>query len=117
MFGTCAVAYAVIPALFTERTGGWEIVFAGLCCLIGLTAGFFIQTAGRKIDRPGSPRASIVAMVLAGTGMVLAAWAAATGDIALGLISAGVLGCGYGMTLISGLLETQRIAGPPTSPV
>ncbi|MFT3716678.1 MAG: MFS transporter [Gordonia sp. (in: high G+C Gram-positive bacteria)] len=112
VFGTCAVAYAVIPALLTERTSGWEIVFAGLCCLIGLTAGFFVQTLGRRIDRPGSPLSSVVAMILAGTGMVLAAVSAATTSIAVGLVAAGVLGCGYGMTLISGLLEVQRIAGP-----
>ena len=29
-----------------------------------------------------------------------------------GLLAAAILGCGYGMALIGGLLEVQRIAGP-----
>ncbi|MFT3660917.1 MAG: MFS transporter [Gordonia sp. (in: high G+C Gram-positive bacteria)] len=112
VFGTCAVAYAVIPALLTAKTSGWPIVFAGACCLIGLTAGFFVQTLGRRIDRPGSPRAMVVSMVLVAFGMVLAAVAAKVLTVPVGLLAAAVLGSGYGMTLISGLLATQRLAGP-----
>lgn len=112
VFGTCAVAYAVLPALLTPKTGGWEIVFAGVCCLVGLTAGFFVQTLGRKVDRPGSPRAMVIAMLLATAGMLLAAAAASVLTVPLAVLAAAVLGCGYGMTLISGLLATQRIAGP-----
>lgn len=112
VFGTCAVAYAVLPALLTDETQGWEIVFAGVCCLVGLTAGFFVQTAGRKIDRPGSPRGMVVAMLLVATGMVLAALAARVLTVPMAVLAAAVLGCAYGMTLISGLLEVQRIAGP-----
>lgn len=112
VFGTCAVAYAVLPALLTPLTGGWEIVFAGICCLVGLTAGFFVQTLGRKVDRPGSPRALALSMVLVAAGMVLAAVAVNVLTVPMAILAAAVLGCGYGMTLISGLLEVQRIAGP-----
>ncbi|GAC57028.1 putative major facilitator superfamily transporter [Gordonia hirsuta DSM 44140 = NBRC 16056] len=112
VFGTCAVAYAVIPALLTPHTDGWQIVFAGICCVVGLTAGFFVQTLGRRIDRPGSPRAMVVALVLVAVGMLLAAYSAQILTIPMGLIAAAVLGTGYGMTLISGLLATQRLAGP-----
>ncbi len=112
VFGTCAVAYAVLPALLTPRTGGWEIVFAGVCCVVGLAAGFFVQTLGRKVDRPGSPRATVLALTLVIAGMLLAALAAKVLTVPVAVIAAAVLGCGYGMALISGLLATQRIAGP-----
>ncbi|MFZ2512488.1 MAG: MFS transporter, partial [Gordonia sp. (in: high G+C Gram-positive bacteria)] len=112
VFGTCAVAYAVIPQLLTPKTDGWQIVFAGLCCVIGLTAGFFVQTLGRRIDRPGSPRGAIVAMILVVAGMLLAAMAARILTVPAGLIAATVLGAGYGMAMIAGLLATQRLAGP-----
>lgn len=112
VFGTCAVAYAVIPALLTVETGGWEIVFAGVCCLVGLAAGFVVQTVGRRVDTPGSPRGTVVAMLLVAAGMVLAAVAARVLTVPLGIAAAALLGCGYGMTLISGLLATQRMAGP-----
>jgi len=112
VFGTCAVAYAVIPALLTESTSSWPIVFAGLCCVLGLTAGFFVQSLGKRIDRPGSVRAMVTAMLLVALGMCLAAIAADIATIPMALVAATVLGCGYGMTLISGLLEVQRLAGP-----
>lgn len=112
VFGTCAVAYAVLPALLTPFTAGWSIVFAGICCLVGLTAGFFVQTLGRKVDRPGSPRALAISMILVAIGMVLAAIAVNLLTVPMAIVAAAVLGCGYGMTLISGLLEVQRIAGP-----
>ncbi|GAA4755967.1 MFS transporter [Gordonia alkaliphila] len=112
VFGACAVAYAVLPALLSPLTQGWDIVFAGICCLVGLTAGFFVQTLGRKIDRPGSPRASVAAMGLTAAGMLLAALAANLLTIPVALLAAAVLGGGYGMALISGLLTVQRIAGP-----
>ncbi|MBM7368096.1 MFS transporter [Gordonia hydrophobica] len=112
VFGACAMAYAVIPALMMERTSRWAIVFAGLCCVVGLAAGFFIQTLGKKIDRPGSPRAPLAAMALVAVGMGLAIGVVVAPSVPLALVAAIVLGCGYGMALISGLLEVQRLAGP-----
>jgi hypothetical protein len=45
-------------------------------------------------------------------GMVLAAVAANTLDLVLVVVAAAVLGVGYGLGLVSGLLEVQRIATP-----
>lgn len=112
VFGACAVAYAVIPAVMTPQTSGAPIAFAALCCMLGLTAGFAIQSVGRRIDVPGSVRGIVVALVVLAIGMALAAVAASVLNVWLALVAATVLGCGYGMTMIAGLLETQRIAGP-----
>ncbi|EGD55042.1 MFS transporter [Gordonia neofelifaecis] len=112
VFGACAMSYAVIPAMMTERTPGTAIAFAGLCCVAGLTAGFFIQTIGKRIDRPGSVRALLAALGLVAVGMVLAIAVALHPSLPLAVFAAIVLGCGYGMALISCLMEVQRIAGP-----
>nr|WP_232017210.1 MFS transporter [Gordonia insulae] len=112
VFGACASAYAVIPALMAVRTSGASIAFAGLCCVLGLAAGFGIQSLGRRIDDPDGVRGVVLALTVLAAGMALAAAAAAALTIWLSLVAAAVLGCGYGMAMISGLLEVQRIAGP-----
>ncbi|MDL9937504.1 MFS transporter [Gordonia sp. ABSL1-1] len=112
VFGACASAYAIIPALMSARTAGAPIAFAALCCVLGLTAGFGIQSLARRIDDPHGNRGVVTALIFLAVGMVLAAIAAHALTIWLSLVAAAVLGCGYGMALIAGLLEVQRIAGP-----
>lgn len=111
VFGACGVAYAVIPALMSARTAGAPIAFAALCCVVGLAAGFGIQSVGRRIDDPTGVRGMVSALVVLAIGMTLAALAAHVLTIWLSLVAAAVLGCGYGMAMIGGLLEVQRIAG------
>lgn len=112
VFGACAVAYAVVPAILTPYTSGAPIAFAALCCVAGLTAGFAIQSAGRRIDDPAGVRGVVAAFGVLMVGMLLAAVVAWTPTLWLGLLAAAVLGCGYGMAMIAGLLEVQRTAGP-----
>ena len=110
VFGACASAYAIIPALMSARTAGAPIAFAALCCVLGLAAGFGIQSLGRRIDNPDGVRGVVTALTVLAAGMALAAVAAHMLTIWMSLIAATVLGCGYGMAMISGLLEVQRIA-------
>ncbi|MBM7279928.1 MFS transporter [Gordonia rubripertincta] len=112
VFGAAASAYAIIPALMSARTSGAPIAFAALCCVLGLGAGFGIQSVGRRIDMPGSSRGVVVALTALVAGMLVAALAAHVLTVWLSLVAATLLGCGYGMALIAGLLEVQRIAGP-----
>ena len=112
VFGAAASAYAIIPALMSDRTSGAPIAFAALCCVLGLGAGFGIQSVGRRIDVPGSSRGVVVALTTLVAGMIVAAMAAHLLTVWLSLVAATLLGCGYGMALIAGLLEVQRIAGP-----
>ncbi|MFT4201412.1 MFS transporter [Gordonia sp. (in: high G+C Gram-positive bacteria)] len=111
VFGSCAIAYAIVPDLLSEQTSV-PIAFAAACCLIGLAAGFGIQSVGRRIDRPDSVRGMVVACAVLAMGLLMAIAADATLSVPVALLAAAVLGCGYGMALIGGLLEVQRIAGP-----
>lgn len=112
VFGAASVAYAVLPSLMADRSGGHPIALSALMSVIALGAGFAIQAVGRRIDTPTAARGALVALTILVVGMLLAAWAASVLTIAAALIAAAVLGCGYGMALVSGLQEVQRIAGP-----
>ncbi len=112
VFGAASVAYAVLPSLMADHSGGYPIAFSALMSVIALGAGFSIQAVGRRIDTPTAARGALVALTILVLGMLLAAWAASALTVAAALIAAAVLGCGYGMALVSGLQEVQRIAGP-----
>lgn len=112
VFGAASVAYAVLPSLMAERSGGYPIALSALMSVIALGAGFAIQAVGRRIDTPLAARGALVSLSILVFGMLLAALAASELTIAAALIAAAVLGCGYGMALVSGLQEVQRIAGP-----
>ena len=112
VFGAASCAYAVMPALMTEHSGGKPVAFSALLCVVALGCGFGIQVLGRRIDTPRSARALVVALVVLVAGMVAGAIAADRLTVPFAIAGAAVLGCGYGLALVSGLQEIQRIAGP-----
>ncbi|WP_051109405.1 MFS transporter [Promicromonospora sukumoe] len=112
VFGCGGCAYAVLPALLSEHAGDIPIAFAGMLTVLSLGCGIAMQAVARRIDTPASARASIVALSIVAAGMALAAWAAASPTLPLGVLAAVVLGTGYGLGLVSGLTEVARIAGP-----
>ena len=113
VFGCAASSYAILPALMADVVGpDYGIAFSGLMCLVGLGCGFFIQPLGRHLDRDGSIRSLAVGMVAVILGMLTAVAASATLNILMVLAASAVLGCGYGLVLVSGLQEVQRIARP-----
>ncbi|WP_144829313.1 MFS transporter [Kocuria rhizophila] len=113
VFGCAASAYAILPALTADVVGpAYGIAFSGLMCLVGLGCGFFIQPLGKRLDRDGSIRSLAVGMVAVILGMLAAVVASATLNVTVVLLASAVLGCGYGLVLVSGLQEVQRIARP-----
>ncbi|SIO85288.1 MFS transporter [Nocardiopsis sp. JB363] len=112
VFGTSATAYAILPNLIAHRVPGYEVGFSGLLCLVALAFGVLSQQAAKWVDSPHSSRAVVVALGLAAVGMALAVWTASTLTVPMALVAAAVLGAAYGLLLVSGLQEVQRIAGP-----
>ena len=111
VFGAGASAYAVLPALMADRVGSAPIAFSAVLCLVALGVGFTVQQVGRNLIA-GGRTGVVVSLGLIITGMGLAAWAASVLTVPAALIAAAVLGAGYGMGLLTGLHEIQRIAGP-----
>lgn len=112
VFGTAASAYAIMANLLAPKVPGFEVGFAGLLCLIGLGCGLGSQQVAKRLDTPHSSRAVVVALGITVAGMILAVWASTTLTIAAAVITAAVLGTAYGLLLVAGLQEVQRIAGP-----
>ncbi|MFC7956703.1 MFS transporter [Rhodococcoides kroppenstedtii] len=112
VFGAASVAYAVLPGLMADHAGAFPVAFSALLGVVALSSGFAIQALGRRIDTPSSARAVLVALAVVVVGMVLVAVAAQVLVVPMALLAAAVLGGGYGMAMVSGLQEVQRIAGP-----
>ncbi|MFB7878826.1 MFS transporter [Nocardia sp. NPDC056064] len=112
LFTANATAYAVLPTLMLPRVQQAPIAFSALVTMVTLGCGFTIQSVARRIDRPGTARAAVVALILLTVGMGLAAWTAATLSVWVTLLTAVVLGSGYGIGLVAGLQQIERIAGP-----
>lgn len=112
VFAVAACAYAILPALVAHQVPGNEIGFSGLLCFVALSCGFATQQLAKSVDTPRSARAVAVGLAVTVVGMATAAWAAATLDLRVTVLAAAVLGCAYGLLMVSGLQEAQRIAGP-----
>ncbi|WP_202976084.1 MFS transporter [Rothia uropygialis] len=112
VFGCAGSAYAVLPSVLGTRTQGFDIGFSGLLCMIGLGCGLALQQLGKRFDDVGSARAIVIALGVTVPAMVCAAWASHTVSPWLATLAAALLGSSYGLLLVSGLQEVQRIAGP-----
>ncbi|MGB4776990.1 MFS transporter [Microbacterium sp.] len=112
VFGTAASAYAILPGLMMAQAPGFEIGVSGLLCVIALGCGVAVQRFAAKIDTPRSARGIGVALAVTVPAMLLAAVAVGLNSLAWAFVAAAVLGTAYGMLLVGGLREIQRIAGP-----
>jgi predicted MFS family arabinose efflux permease len=112
VFGSPSVAFAVLPTLVSARTHGHGVIFAGAMAGLTLALGVGIQPLARRLDRVDDARGAAVGLLAVTAGLVLAAVTAHTLDPVVAVVAAAVLGVGYGLGLVSGLLEVQRLAAP-----
>lgn len=112
VFGTAATAYAILPGLMIHEVGEYHIAFAGLLCLVALGCGVAIQPLAKRLDSASCARGTVVALTAVVPGMLAAMAAAAWVSVPLSIVAAALLGGAYGLLLVSGLQEIQRIAGP-----
>ncbi len=112
LFTSAGTAYAIMPTLMAPHIHGAPIAFSAFVGVLTLSCGFAIQSVARRIDKPGTARAAVVSLVLGTVGMAMAAWASGALTLVATLATAVVLGCGYGIGLVAGLQEIERIARP-----
>jgi MFS family permease len=111
VFAAPAIAFALLPSIAGagQATNGVALTaaIAALCAL----AGILIQPLARRLDlRPGRNRAAAAGLLVLAAGLVLGAITAQRREVWLLVPSAIVLGCAYGMCLVAGLVEVQRLA-------
>ncbi|MFR9805766.1 MFS transporter [Pseudonocardia sp. RS010] len=113
VFGAPALSFAVQPAaLGPERTAGFGLIFATGLTAVTLSAGVAIQSAARRLDARAPLAGAPLGLVLIVVGILVAALTALTGSLVVAFAASATLGAGYGISLVSGLLEVQRIAAP-----
>lgn len=112
IFGSAAIAYAIVPALVSDRLGQWALLYTAGLTVLTLGCGVAVQPIARRLDDHSSARAVVVSMVLMALGVFAAVVTAATRSVGVAVLVAMLLGCAYGIAIVSGLLEIQRIAGP-----
>ena len=112
VFAAPSISFAVLPALVARSTGGFAVGFAAVIAGLTLALGVLIQPLARRLDRIDDIRGLAAGLVAGCAGTLVGALACADQSWPLVIPAAALLGCGYGMCLVSGLLETQRIAHP-----
>ena len=113
VFAAPAVAFAFLPAAVgADRLTGGVAVTGAVTALTAL-AGVLIQPAARALDAlRWRWSVGVVGLLVCAAGLVLGAYAVQAGSLWLLAPCAAVLGCAYGLCLVSGLIEVGRLARP-----
>ncbi len=112
IFGSAGIAYAIVPQVVHSELGDGALLFTTALTVATLGTGVLVQPLARRLDDRSTSRAVTVSMVLMSLGVVAAALTAGTHAVWLAVVVALLLGAAYGIAVVSGLQEVQRIAAP-----
>jgi len=110
VFGAVSISFAVQPAALGPAAG--SLLFATLLTAVTLATGVAVQSWARRLDRRSPVLAARVGLSAVVVGVLGAAGAATPGSTVAAVGAALVLGAGYGLCLVAGLLEVHRMAEP-----
>lgn len=112
VFGFAGSAYAILPSLLVGWSKGLATGLSGLHCLIALGCGILVQPLGRRLSAHRTTVAIAAGLAVGLVGLLIGGFAIVLMMPVGFLVAAAVLGCGYGLLMVSGLAEVQRLAGP-----
>ncbi|MDQ1661019.1 MAG: hypothetical protein QOJ68_999, partial [Blastococcus sp.] len=116
VFGSASLAFTTLPAHGVRLPAATATVFTGLLAGVALGGGLAGQRFGRRLEagtwRGGHARPQAIGLAVVAGGFAAAAVAAARPGVLTVVAAALVLGCGYGICLVVGLREVERLAGP-----
>jgi MFS family permease len=112
VFVAPSVAFAALPALIAADLGHFQVGFAALTAALTLGVGILIQPLAGRLGRVSPGRGLIAGLGCALAGMLVAALAAWQHSWPLALPADILLGAGYGLCLVAGLLEVHGLAAP-----
>jgi hypothetical protein len=110
VFGAPSIGFTILPAVVADHVSGIAAAFAGGVAGLVLMAGIAVQPLARRLGATGALRIRLVGLLAAAAGLAGCALTAATGEVALVPAVAIVLGSGYGLLFVLGLLEVERLA-------
>ncbi len=110
VFAAPAIAFALLPSVVgAEHAADGTALTAAITALCAL-AGVLVQPFARRLDdHEHGNRTAIAGLLFLVCGLALGATTAHTHDIWLLVPSAIVLGSAYGLCLVAGLVEIQRL--------
>ncbi len=113
VFAAPAVAFALLPTVVGAAHATDGIALTAVVAMVTALAGVLIQPVARRLDaQAAGNRAATVGLAVVVAGLVLSAFTAHEQRVWLLVPSAIVLGIGYGLCLVAGLVEVQRLAHP-----
>jgi MFS family permease len=111
VFAAPAIAFALLPSVVGADHQADGIALTAAITALTALAGVLIQPIARRLDRPSRRnRAGLAGLLVLAAGLALAALTAHTQQSWLLVPCAIVLGCAYGLCLVSGLIEVAQIA-------
>jgi hypothetical protein len=113
VFGTVAISIATLPALLSSHVASAAsapVAFSGLVGGITLPLGAIVQPVARRLDQASHLHGPVTGLVVAAVGLggtAAVVWHPSTG---LALVTAAILGTGYGILMVTGLARIGAIA-------
>lgn len=111
VFGSAALAFVVAPSMLKPEEGSLGIAYATLCAALTLATGVAIQQFGSRLVEITRGRQVVAGIAATVIGLAILIVAVLTESLVLGAVAAVVFGAAYGVILLAGLVEVQRMAG------
>jgi MFS family permease len=113
VFAAPAVAFALLPSVVGAAHATDGIALTAVVAMVAAMAGVLVQPVARRLDaHAAGNRAATLGLGVMVAGLALSAFTAHEQLTWLLLPSSIVLGIGYGLCLVAGLVEVQRLAHP-----
>ncbi|MGZ4273488.1 MAG: MFS transporter [Solirubrobacteraceae bacterium] len=113
VFAAPAVAFALLPSVVGAARATDGIALTAAVAVAASLAGVFVQSVARRLDRHSHDnRAATLGLGVMVIGLALSAFTVHEHRTWMLVPSSVVLGMGYGLCLVAGLVEVQRLAHP-----
>jgi MFS family permease len=113
VFTAPAIAFALLPTVVGAGEDPNGVAITAFVTMMTAVAGVLIQPLAHRLNEGArTNRAASVGLLVLTVGLGLAAVTAGGGRIWLLLPTAMIMGVAYGLCLVAGLVEVQRIAEP-----
>ena len=112
VFAAPTVSFAVLPGLLGAAAGGYGVALSAVVAGLTLGTGVAVQPWARRLAATDTRIATTAGLTALLLGLLVGVVLALRPAPWLLLPTSLLLGAGYGMCLVAGLLETQRVAAP-----
>ncbi len=111
VFAAPAIAFALLPSIVGTGHAADGVALTAVITSLTALAGVLIQPLARRLETGARPHAAaVLGLLVLACGLALAALTAGVRENWLLFPCAIVLGSAYGLCLVAGLLEVQRLA-------